>query len=83
VSSPPYKISNKSTNQFKRYQEVPFTQLRSLNVRNFGIKLRDYSVWSRGYLELSHLHTKFHPNPPIISKFAPLQKFNRPPFLNG
>jgi hypothetical protein len=41
VSSHPYKISNKSTNHFKRYKRVLFTHLRSLNVCHFGIKLRD------------------------------------------
>jgi hypothetical protein len=41
VSPPPYKISTISTNQFKRYQGVLFTHLRSLNVRHYEIKLRD------------------------------------------
>jgi hypothetical protein len=39
ISSLPYKISTKSTNQFKRYQGVLFTHLRSSNVRHFGMKL--------------------------------------------
>jgi hypothetical protein len=41
VSSRPYKTSSNSTNHFKRYQGVLFTHLRTLNVRHFGIKLRD------------------------------------------
>jgi hypothetical protein len=37
MSSPPYKISSKSTNRFRFIKEFIFTHLRSLNVRHFGM----------------------------------------------
>jgi hypothetical protein len=32
-------------------------------------ELRDKEMWHRGRLQWHLLHTKFHENPPIISKF--------------
>jgi len=61
---PQYKISSKSTNQFKRC-----TLLRSLNIRHFEmVEAMRLKKWCRGHLQWRHLPTKFHKKPPIGSK---------------
>jgi hypothetical protein len=69
MSSPPYKISSKSTKRLKRFKVFPYTHLRSLNVRHFGmaeaIRLKKCH---RGHLEWQYPRTKFHENPLIGSK---------------
>jgi hypothetical protein len=84
IPSPPYKISSKSTNRFKSC-----THLRSLTSSILvWLKLRHWIVRRRGHLQCHHLHTIFHPNPPIGSKFIKgflciHLKFKRPPLWNG
>jgi hypothetical protein len=75
MSSCPYKISSKSTDWFK----CCTTQ-----------KFKRPTFWSdRRHLQCYHLHTEFHPNPPISWKtlsggsLHPPHKFKRPPFWNG
>jgi hypothetical protein len=46
-----------------------YIQLRSLNVRHFGMaKDTRLKMWHRGHLEWQYFLTKFYENPPIGSK---------------
>jgi hypothetical protein len=77
MSSPPYKISSKPINQFKVIRGLLCTHLRSLNVCNFGMVEGTGLENMASRSSLCHqLNTKFQPNPPIISKVAPLRNLN-------
>jgi hypothetical protein len=74
TSSSSYKISSKSKNRLK----VAAPQ-----------KFKRPQIWSdRRHLQCHHLHTKFHPNPPVISNvirryFSPTSYvYKRSPFWN-
>jgi hypothetical protein len=73
TSSPPYKISSKSTNEFKSC-----THQRSLNVRHFEmVEVTGFnSMESRSSSMSSQIHQ-------LVQKLCPPQNFKCLPFWNG
>jgi hypothetical protein len=66
MPSHPYKTSSKSTYRFKSCDHVSSSNFRHFEmVEASGLNI---SSDSQDRLQWHHVHTKFHPNPPISSK---------------
>jgi hypothetical protein len=68
-----FKCHHLNTNFIQIHQEVrKFTHLRNLNVRYFGmVEATGLKMWHQGHLQCHDHYTKFHPHPPISSKYEP------------